>query len=877
MRFSLKKKIIAGSCFPLVLMVGLGWNAVGNLRSLLESNRWVERTQSIMTEADALVAAAVDMESSARGYLLAGEEAYLEPYHRGHEAFATALTALQEQVADRPTQVKLLGAIEETIQQWQGNAMEPAIDLRREIGQAKTMDDMAELVQGRGREYFDRFRSQVQTFIKREQEVRETRDKDAKKATSENASHNSLITKTTKWITQTNDVIAKAKEIEGTVVAVENSARGYLLSGKETFLDSYRNDAQAFADHVSALSGIVVKDNPFQSMTLKKAKKSITQWQEMALEPAMTLRNSVAAGAKTMDDIVALAGEGKGQEHIDAFRKQMATFIEREEALLGQRLTDVAEATSARDENDRLLTQTTFWLNQTHDVIKKAELILATGLDMETSLRGYLLADKEQYLVPYREGRSKIEAQIDALSAIVVKDNPFQVVLLKKVKTTIQAWQEQVAEDAIVLRRAIGDAKTMNDMAALIQEAKGKIFFDTFRDQITQFIDAESVLMVEFKAKAEETANQTIRRIIGGAIVTIVLAFISALMIARSIVNPIDRIIAGLSEGAQEVTSASDQVSSASQSLAQGATEQAASLEETSSGLEEMTAMTQQSTDNAQQANTLAAEARKAADSGAESMTRMNASIGEIEKSSQETAKIIKAIEEIAFQTNLLALNAAVEAARAGEAGKGFAVVAEEVRNLAMRSAEAAKNTASRIEESVKNASNGVEIVNEVATVLDEIVQSVGKTTDLVGEIAAASKEQSQGIGLISSAVNQMGGVTQQNAANAEESASASEELTTQAAKMNLIVDELSALVSGRATTRGNPYLTTLAQASGPASRPLANSDQVFHQISQDTRTAAGPETPKRRGTAKQSIPFEDGFSDVNVASSEEETLNDVD
>ena len=252
-------------------------------------------------------------------------------------------------------------------------------------------------------------------------------------------------------------------------------------------------------------------------------------------------------------------------------------------------------------------------------------------------------------------------------------------------------------------------------------------------------------------------------------LIGVVLAIGLGLIISRAINKALSRIVESLNEGSEQVASASGQVSSASQSLAEGATEQAAGLEETSSSLEEMASMTKQNADNAQQANTLASQARTAADNGAESMIRMNTAIQDIQKSSEETAKIIKVIDEIAFQTNLLALNAAVEAARAGEAGKGFAVVAEEVRNLAMRSAEAAKNTSSMIEESVKNSNNGVDIAGEVGKVLDEIVQGVGKTTDLVGEIAAASQEQAQGIDQVNTAVTQMDKVTQQNAANVAE------------------------------------------------------------------------------------------------------------
>jgi methyl-accepting chemotaxis protein len=285
-------------------------------------------------------------------------------------------------------------------------------------------------------------------------------------------------------------------------------------------------------------------------------------------------------------------------------------------------------------------------------------------------------------------------------------------------------------------------------------------------------------------------------------------------------VENLDQGLKQVNYGAEQVAVAAEDISNGSQALAQGASEQASTLQEVASSLQELSSMSQQNAMNATEARSLADGARHSADTGRASMERLSQAINSIKVASDETARIIKTIDEIAFQTNLLALNAAVEAARAGDAGKGFAVVAEEVRNLAMRSAEAAKTTAQRIALTVERANDGVSLNQEVMHNLEQIVRQVHRVSDVMGEIAAASEQQQNGITQLNTAMHQMNQVTQQTAASAEQAASTAQQLSRQSAEMQHLVQTFTlsgtaSAVPVKRTVKTSPGLHPLKHPPG--------------------------------------------------------------
>jgi len=409
------------------------------------------------------------------------------------------------------------------------------------------------------------------------------------------------------------------------------------------------------------------------------------------------------------------------------------------------------------------------------------------------------------YEAQFAEFENARKTALDALDGFMNYNvNDAQKALFDEMAKNVGEYDAIMLELVKTARGALGAEDAANRVDRFIREhdlTDARVKLNASVDKLIEYIEEEGEQIGADALYASSLASFT--SLLMAGIVTLL-----GLGIGTVLAHSINKATAGISKAlltaAEHIATSSNELAAGAHALAAGSSQQAAATEEISASLEEISSMIKQNADNAVLASESSAASSAAVDDTHKAMRRSLEANEGISKASNETYKIIKSIDEIAFQTNLLSLNAAVEAARAGEAGAGFAVVAEEVRGLSMRSADAAKRTAEMIEETISRVQEGVETFSATGKSIDEVVKHSSRVRQLVGEVAKASEEQSKGIEQINRGMSEMEKVIQQNAAHSEQSAASTTELNHQARDMAASVRTFQEFVFGSKRTGGD-------------------------------------------------------------------------
>lgn len=756
-----KTKVMSAALFPLVLIAAVGGLAVYDLKRMEETSQKVEHSRHILDQVASLTAAAFEMESGLRGYLLAGQERYLQPYENGSAETFAAFEELFVIVSDEPKMVERLTQAENTLRSWQTEVAEQAIELRREIGDAMTMNDMAaEVKTAKGSVFIDAFRSEIEQFIE-DEEVRLTDRRQAfVTLVKSGIASPDFVNISLAAVEQAHGTISKAKDLLAIAVGMESGMRGYLLAGDDALLLPYNTGVEAFDRLIISLTE-ETSENLMQEIRITKMAKTLADWREQVVEPLLKLRRDIG-DAKTMDDMADFVGAGRGAAYFAEFSEIMSSFEAGEFTTMRARQAENAEMSAQ--------TQTMIPVAIVVAILLGGTFALMLGSSLARAVNRITVSMKG-----LAEGDNRVEIQ--------GQDRGDEV--------------GQMARALDVFRDALVEMQALEKKKAEGRDAELNRVVEHLSAELSQLSKGNLLVQIEEKfpedyEKLRRDFNMTVSNL-------------------KGIVGQVMETSSSIGNGAVEISQASTDLSHRTES-------QAATLEQTAAALDELTSSVKSAAEGAKAVEQTMEEARIEAENSDVVVQKAVAAMTEIENSSESISQIISVIDDIAFQTNLLALNAGVEAARAGEAGRGFAVVASEVRALAQRSSGAAMEIKTLIEDSGKQVGRGVDLVGQAGRALQNIVEQVSRISKQVSGIAEGAVEQSTGLNEINSGMMQLDQVTQQNAAMVEEATAASLLLKTDAGKLAELMGNFEISHQSQSLSRGAVRVVdTTVSASGAA------------------------------------------------------------
>jgi len=631
------------------------------------------------------------------------------------------------------------------------------------------------------------------------------------------------------WNSHTYVVLEEVDGILRSLVNIETGQRGFLVAGKDEFLEPLNVGKTDFAKHFAEVKKLT-SDNSTQQARLDKLAAAYETWMKSSVESSIQTRRTVGNNLSQYGEVIGIVGNGKVQ--MDALREILAEMDQEERGLLTTRTKEMESTFSSTQSvlqfggivGIALAVFLVLWATRsitgpTKKLVAATEKMasgdFSVNLDIESKDEIGVLANSMRSL------QSAVQAMIVDTNTLVNAavegklatraDTSRHQGDFRKIVSGVNDTLDAVIGPLNVAAKYVDDISRGVIPSVITDSYNGD--FNLIKGNLNAVINAVNSLLVEANRLSKATIDGDLtvradaskhqgdfRKVVEG-LNQVMMAVNTPVDELRSVLGALESgdltlpmkknyagtwddlksavnnmlqklttVVTEVNSGAQALASASEEVSATAQSLSQAASEQAAGVEETSASIEQMTASIAQNTENAKITDGMASNAAKDASDGGEAV---NATVDAM----KQIAKKIGIIDDIAAQTNLLALNAAIEAARAGEHGKGFAVVAAEVRKLAERSQVAAQEIG-------EVASSSVELAEKAGKLLAEIVPNIRKTSDLVQEITAASTEQSSGVGQINSVVSQLSTTTQQNASSSEELAATSEEMSGQAEQL---------------------------------------------------------------------------------------------
>ncbi len=801
-RFGFKTRIMSGACGPLLLLVLLFGLTYVSLERQRDTDRWVEKTHEILHHTSRIESIVLTMSTEVRGFLLSGVADLLMAYEAEKVRLQEEIGSLRSLLPDRPEQLKRIDDIARTLQEWEETATAEAIALRREIGDAETMNDIGERVrQAESKAYFRRLRDQIGDFTGNQETEIEKR-KETTRATYIQV-HNILenLMETDRQFQRDLDVLQQIYAIDDIAGKMERGLRGYLLSKEATYLKMYETAREMLPERLSRLA-IFLKDDPELVRTLEDAVPIIRYWEQEIADPAIELKKTLDNSPAAMIKLSVFMENRGGGAYYEAFLKRVESIRSAAYQRMEERRKKASIAIFHSVANIKTLGDASGRLDRAHRAIQEALRMLIAAINAETGMRGFLLTGVESLLSPYHEGSSTFHERLDALRE-AVSHKTEQLLLLKEIESTFSAWLDRVTTPLLLLRREIGHSATMDDMADLIKAGAGEARLSRFRDLLNAIENDTRNALDRRRAENAQMAAWTQRLMAVGLPVALLLSLLAAGALARNISRPIEQVASGLRASGRTIASAADHVSEASDRLSEGAARQAGALEESAAALEEMATLADQNARHTGEAIRIVGDSQETHSDVSQQADTLAGTMAAIRKAGEKSGGIIKTIDDIAFQTDLLALNAAVEAARAGETGAGFAVVASEVRKLALRSAEAARETADELEETARGIADADAAVGQVRAAIDGLSQAARKTGKIVEEIAAGSEDQARRAKEISESAASMDRITRETASTAEETAASAEQMAAQAKEMEAMVGRLVAILKGE-SDRGN-------------------------------------------------------------------------